>query len=537
MRPAPEPTVPSLPDSPAYSALHAHARHARQWRLADLFRADADRASRLTLDAAGIALDLSKNLLQPETLALLGDFARAQGVETMRDAMFGGEPINLTERRAVLHPVLRMPPGSRFDWQGEELVAEVQQVLQRMEAFAEQLRSGAWTGYTGRRITDVVNIGIGGSDLGPAMACSALRPCATPALRLHFLSNVDGHAVSALLDGLDPQTTLFIVSSKSFTTHETLLNAHAARDWFLQSGRTEDLPRHFVAVSTNARAVADFGIAPANMFPFREWVGGRYSIWSAIGLSLLVAIGPGHFRDFLAGAHAMDEHFRQAPLERNLPALLGMISFWYREFFGTASQLIAPYHEDLGLFPFYLQQLEMESNGKEVTRDGQPVSMRTSPVIWGTVGTNGQHAYFQLLHQGTDLIPVDFIAALKPAHGQLHLHRTLLANCFAQAEALMNGLDDPALPPHRAFPGNHPSNMLLLERLTPSALGALIALYEHKTFVLGALWNINSFDQWGVELGKTLATRILSELEGAPDTGAHDSSTAALIARAHAALG
>lgn len=536
MRPVPEPTAPSLSDSPAYAALQAHARLARHWRLSEMFRAAPDRAARFTLEAAGIVVDHSKNLLQAETLALLADFARAQGVETLRDAMFRGETINLTERRAVLHPVLRMPPGSRFDWQGEELVSEVQQVLQRMEAFAEQVRSGAWTGYTGRRITDVVNIGIGGSDLGPAMGCAALRPYATPDLRLHFLSNVDGHAVSALLAQLDPQTTLFIVSSKSFGTHETLLNAHAARDWFLQSGRPEDLTRHFVAVSTNAQAVADFGIAPDNMFPFRDWVGGRYSIWSAIGLSLLIAIGPAHFRAFLAGAHAMDEHFRHAPLERNLPALLGMISFWYREFFGTASQLIAPYHQDLGLFPVYLQQLEMESNGKEVTRDGQPVAMRTSPVIWGTVGTNGQHAYFQLLHQGTDLIPVDFIAALKPAHGHLHLHRTLLANCFAQAEALMNGLDDPALPPHRTFPGNHPSNTLLLDELTPARLGALIALYEHKTFVLGALWNINSFDQWGVELGKTLATRILSELEGAPDAAAHDSSTAGLIARAHAAL-
>jgi len=536
MRPASEPNASPLSDTPAYVALQAHARLARQWRLTELFRTTPDRAARLTLEAAGILLDHSKNLLQPETLELLADFARAQGVETLRDAMFRGEPINLTEQRAVLHPVLRMPPGSRFEWQGEELVGEVHQVLARMEAFAERVRSGAWTGCTGRRITDVVNIGIGGSDLGPAMTCAALRPYATRELRLHFLSNVDGHAVSAMLAALDPQTTLFIVSSKSFTTHETLLNAHAARDWFLQSGRTEDLPRHFVAVSTNTQAVTDFGITPENMFPFREWVGGRYSIWSAIGLSLLMAIGPGHFRDFLAGAHAMDEHFRQTPLERNLPALLGMISFWYREFFGTSSQLVAPYHQDLALLPGYLQQLEMESNGKAVTRDGRPVAMRTSPVIWGTVGTNGQHAYFQMLHQGTDLIPVDFIAALRPAHGHLHLHRTLLANCFAQAEALMHGLNDPALPPYRAFPGNHPSTMLLLDQLTPFTLGALIALYEHKTFVLGALWNINSFDQWGVELGKTLATRILSELEGTPDAAAHDSSTAALIARAQAAM-
>ncbi len=537
MQPAHELTAGTLPASPASAALAEHALGARQWRLTELFNADPARAGRLSFEAAGLFLDLSKHLIRPDTLQLLAAFARTQGVELLRDAMFRGERINLSENRAVLHPVLRMPRGTRFEWEGEELVGEVQQVLDRMQAFADRVRSGDWTGHSGRRITDVVNIGIGGSDLGPAMACNALRPFVTPGLRFHFLSNVDGHATEAVLGPLDPQTTLFIVSSKTFTTQETLLNAKAARAWFLQSGQASDLHRHFVAVSTNAQAVADFGIDPANMFPFRDWVGGRYSIWSAIGLSLMLAVGAEHFRAFLAGAHAMDEHFRQAPLERNLPALLGMIGFWYRQFFGAGTQLVAPYHQDLGLFPAYLQQLEMESNGKHVTRDGRPVPMPTAPVTWGSVGTNGQHAYFQLLHQGTDLIPTDFIAALKPAHPHRGQHRALLANCFAQAEALMHGIADPALPPHRTFPGNRPSSMLLLEQLTPSTLGALIALYEHKTFVQGVLWNINSFDQWGVELGKTLAGSILAELEGAPPAAPHDSSTAALIARARSAMG
>ncbi len=524
------------PDCAEFSALQRHALAAKEWRLADLFNQDPLRAERFSLEAAGLFCDLSKNYLQDETLALLAAFARARGVEALRDAMFRGDRINLTEGRAVLHTVLRLPRGSRFDWEGEELVGQVHRELDRMHNFSEQVRNGRWTGYTGMPVTDIVNIGIGGSDLGPAMSCAALRPYIAPGLRFHFLSNVDGHATAALLDGLDPRTTLFIVSSKSFTTYETMLNAHAARAWFLGSGSTKDLPRHFVAVSTNAQAVTDFGIAAENMFPFRDWVGGRYSIWSSIGLSLAIAIGIDNFRAFLAGGHAMDEHFRQAPLERNLPVILGLTGFWYRQFFGSTSQLIAPYHQDLWLFPAYLQQLEMESNGKEVTRDGQPVSMPTAPVIWGSVGTNGQHAYFQMLHQGTDMIPVDFIGALKPAHGHLQHHKALLANCFAQAEALMNGSTDPQLPPHRAFPGNHPSTMLLMDRLEPATLGALIALYEHKTFVQGALWNINSFDQWGVELGKTLATRILSEFDGQPASVAHDGSTAALIARAEAAM-
>ena len=521
---------------PEFAALQRHAAVARQWHLADLFRQDPQRAARFTIDAAGLVCDFSKNPLRDDTLALLSAFARQRGVETLRDAMFSGKRINVTENRAVLHTVLRLPRDARFDWEGEELVGGVQQVLDRMQAFSDRVRDGSWKGYSGKAITDVVNIGIGGSDLGPAMCSAALRPYVGPGLRLHFLSNVDGHAISALLDKIDPETTLFIVSSKSFTTQETMLNAQAARAWFLERAEEKDLPLHFVAVSTNEKAVIEFGIAPDNMFPFWDWVGGRYSIWSAIGLSLVIAIGMDNFRSFLAGAHAMDEHFRNAPLEKNIPAILGMTTFWLREFFGCKSQLVAPYHQDLALFPAYLQQLEMESNGKEVTREGQPVAMRTSPVIWGSAGTNGQHAYFQMLHQGTDMIPVDFIVALKPAHVFMHQQKALLANCFAQAEALMNGNQDTNLPPHRAFPGNHPSNMLLMAELTPFTLGALIALYEHKTFVLGALWDINSFDQWGVELGKTLANRILSELEGSSPEGQHDGSTAAMIARAKAAL-
>ncbi len=521
---------------PEFAALQRHAGEARQWHLNELFGQDPQRATRFSLDAAGLFFDFSKTHLQPQTLSLLTAFARARGVETLRDAMLRGERVNVTENRAALHTVLRMPRESRFAWEGEELVAEVQQVLDRMQNFAERVRSGEWKGYSGKSIKDVVNIGIGGSDLGPAMSCAALRPFTTTSLSFHFLSNVDGHATSAVLGRLNPETTLFIISSKSFSTHETLLNAHDARAWFLRKGALADLHRHFVAVSTNTEAVTAFGIAAENMFPFRDWVGGRYSIWSSIGLSLMVAIGAEHFRAFLAGAHAMDEHFRQAPLERNMPALLALTNFWYRQFFGAGSLLIAPYHQDLWLFPAYLQQLEMESNGKGVTRDGQAVGLRTAPVIWGSVGTNGQHAYFQMLHQGTDIVPVDFIAVLKPAHDYIEQHKVLLANCFAQAEALMNGNAAPNLPPHRACPGNHPSHMLLMERLTPSTLGALIALYEHKTFVQGALWNVNSFDQWGVELGKTLASQILSDLDGSAALHTHDSSTSALIARAAAAL-
>ena len=528
--------APPLTAMPAYAALERHAALARHWQLRELFAQDSQRASRFTLEAAGLCLDYSKNHLDTQTIDLLADFARARHVEALRDAMFNGEAINLSEQRPVLHTLLRVPRDTRFMLDGRDAAADVHHVLDRMAAFSDEVRSGAWKGHDGRAITDVVNIGIGGSDLGPVMACHALRPYATPRLRMHFLSNVDGHALAALLPALDPGTTLVIVSSKSFTTRETMANAHAMRRWFMQHSGEQHLARHFVAVSTHADEVARFGIDTANMFPFWDWVGGRYSIWSAIGLSLMLSIGPEHFRAFLAGAHAMDEHFRTAPLQTNMPALLAMQGYWYRQFFDTASLLIAPYHQDLHLFPAYLRQLEMESNGKDVTRDGQPVQTPTCPVVWGSVGTNGQHAYFQLIHQGTDLIPVDFITALKPMHAHLDQHKMLLANCFAQAEALMNGTAGQQLPLHRSFHGNRPSNMLLMEQLTPASLGALLALYEHKTFVQGILWNINSFDQWGVELGKTLAAQIQSELDNPSSVAVHDSSTAALVERARAAL-
>lgn len=514
------------------SALTQHASQARAWALRDLFKQDDRRAQVFSIEAAGLLLDFSKNHLSLDTLNLLADFAKQRGVETLRDAMLAGERINTTEHRAALHTCLRQPPNTSFVFDGHDISADIQAVLSRMSAFAEKIRDGRWKGYSGERITDIVNIGIGGSDLGPAMTCAALRTCAHPDLRLHFLSNVDGHATDALLSALNPQTTLFIVASKTFTTMETMRNAEAARTWLLHHAQAADLPKHFVAVSTNTEAVRAFGIDPANMFPFWDWVGGRYSIWSAIGLPLLIAIGIEHFREFLAGAHRMDEHFRTAPLVANMPVVLAFTGFWYRQFFATTSHLIAPYHQDLHLFPAYLQQLEMESNGKQITRDGQAVSMPTAPVTWGSVGTNGQHAYFQLLHQGTDLIPVDFIIALQASHDYVDQHKVLLANAVAQAEALMCGnATDASLPPHRVFEGNRPSNMLVLPALDPASLGALIALYEHKTFVQGVLWNINSFDQWGVELGKTLAHRILDELNDAAPVTRHDSSTANLIKR------
>jgi glucose-6-phosphate isomerase len=470
--------------------------------------------------------------------------------------MFRGEHINVTEDRAVMHTALRAPAGASITLDGQNASAAIEAVLQQISKFSHQIRSGSWHGFTGKSITDIVNIGIGGSDLGPAMTCAAMRPFSQVGLRLHFLSNVDGHEIDAILSGLNAATTLFIIASKTFTTQETMLNAYAARQWFLQYGQTQDLAKHFVAVSTNTKAVKDFGIDIANMFPFWDWVGGRYSIWSAIGLPLAISVGMDNFREFLAGGHAMDEHFRNAPLEKNMPVLLALTGFWYRQFFGSASHLIAPYHHDLQLLPSYLQQLEMESNGKRTTRDGQPLTIPSAPVIWGSAGSNGQHAYFQLLHQGTDLIPVDFIAVLKAAHPYPDQHKALLANCFAQSEALMRGKNEAEvktelqeknlttqqihnLLPHRVFPGNKPSNTILLEKLTPFSLGTLIALYEHKVFVQGVLWNINSFDQWGVELGKVLAGRILSELDtnSVPGvSGNHDSSTAGLIARARVAM-
>ena len=521
------------------AALASHASLARAWQLPTLFAQDKQRFHDFSLEAAGLFLDYSKNHIDATTVSLLTGFARSCGLEQRRDAMFNGEPVNTTEQRPALHTLLRAPADQHFELNGEVLSNDVQQVLKRMDQLSQRIRSGEWLGFTGKVITDVVNIGIGGSDLGPAMACSALRPFIKPELRAHFLSNVDGHAIDAVLADLSPETTLFIVASKSFTTQETLINARVAREWFLTKGKTADLAKHFVAVSTNAKAVAEFGIDTANMLPFWDWVGGRYSVWSAIGLSVAIAVGMDNFRPFLAGAHAMDTHFRKSPLEQNMPVMLSLVGWWYRQYFGSASHLIAPYHEDLRLFPVHLQQVDMESNGKRVTNAGIPITSPTAPVIWGSTGTNGQHAYFQMLHQGTDLVPVDFIAAINPSHDRANQQHTLLANCFAQAEALMVGHQKDERPGHegealaefRVLPGNRPSNTLLMDKLTPTSLGALLALYEHKTFVQGVLWDINSFDQWGVERGKTLAARILPELEGKTSSHTHDGSTAGLIAR------
>ena len=544
---------PALTSTASFQALETHAIEAEDWQMRGLFAADPQRFPKLTVDAAGLFLDYSKNRLDATTLDLLADLARERGVEAQRDAMFAGERINLSEHRAVLHTALRAPRDAALVVDGQDVTGDVHAVLDRMRVFSDAVRAGTWLGYSGKPITDIVNIGIGGSDLGPKMVCLALRQYSHPRLKLHFVSNVDGHDMDAALGQVDPETTLFIIASKTFTTSETMMNAQTARAWFVQHAPKGELARHFVAVSTNTEAIKAFGIDPANMFPFWDWVGGRYSVWSAIGLAVALAVGFGHFSDLLAGAHAMDQHFVQAPLEANMPVLLALVGFWNRQFLGCSSVSIAPYHQDLSRFPAYLQQLDMESNGKRVTKGGQPVDTPTCPVIWGDCGTNGQHAYFQLLHQGTDVTPIDFIAALRPAHELGNHHAALLANCFAQSEAFMRGktLDEvridlqaqglslaeiEALAPHKTFPGNRPSNTILMEYLTPYTLGALTALYEHKTFVQGVIWDVNSFDQWGVELGKVLAKKIEAELTGAATPDAHDSSTNGLIAMARAAV-
>ncbi|SHM47168.1 glucose-6-phosphate isomerase [Duganella sacchari] len=544
---------PALTSTASFQALASHAVNAKTWQMRQLFAANPQRFPELTVDAAGLFLDYSKNRLDATTVGLLLDLARERGVERQRDAMLGGEKINLTEHRAVLHTALRMPRGKALIVDGQDVNADVHAVLDHIKDFTDRVRNGQWLGYTGKPIKDVVNVGIGGSDLGPKMAVLALRSYAHPRLKMHFVSNVDGHDMDAALAQVNPETTLFIIASKTFTTAETMLNAGTARTWFLQNGGTQDnLARHFVAVSTNTKAVADFGIDTANMFPFWDWVGGRYSVWSAIGLSVALAVGFGYFSDFLAGAHAMDEHFREAPLEQNMPVLLAMVGFWNRQFLDASSLSIAPYHQDLNRFPAYLQQLDMESNGKRITRGGAAVDTPTCPVVWGECGTNAQHAYFQLLHQGTDVTPIDFIAALRATHDLAGHHDALLANCFAQSEAFMTGKtadevradlagaqlsaeEIEALVPHKTFPGNRPSNTILMDQLTPAALGALIALYEHKTFVQGVIWDVNSFDQWGVELGKVLAKNIQSELTGEVKPERHDSSTNGLIMMAKAA--
>jgi glucose-6-phosphate isomerase len=518
----------------------------------DLFAKDEGRFARLSLRLGDLLLDFSKNRVTDETLALLRALAREAGVEAMRDRMFAGEPINLTEGRAVLHVALRNranrpilvdgPDGGRRD-----VMPDVNAALAHMKTFSDAVRSGAWTGYTGKPIRAIVNIGIGGSDLGPVMVTEALRHYAHADLALHFVSNVDGTHIAEALKRVDPETTLFLVASKTFTTQETMTNAHTARRWFLQHAKDEGhVAKHFVALSTNTKAVTAFGIDPANMFVFWDWVGGRYSLWSSIGLSIALAVGFERFEALLAGAFEMDEHFRTAPLEESLPVTLALLGVWYDNFFDAQAHAILPYDQYLSRFPAYFQQGDMESNGKGVTREGRRVDYQTGPIIWGEPGTNGQHAFYQLIHQGTKLIPCDFLAAARSHNPLGNHHELLLANYFAQPEALMRGLDADevrkdltaqgltgdkleALLPHKVFPGNRPTNSILYDTLDPRTLGRLIAMYEHKIFVQGVIWNVNSFDQWGVELGKKLAGAIVPELAAPGDVTTHDSSTRGLI--------
>jgi glucose-6-phosphate isomerase len=532
-----------LTELPAWKALAVHFQKVERLHLREFFAADIKRGERLTAEAAGIYLDYSKNRVTDETLGLLLQLAEQSGLRGRIDAMFSGEKINVSEKRAVLHVALRAPKGNSILIDGENVVPQVQAVLDRMTDFSNRVRSGAWHGHTGKRIRNVINIGIGGSDLGPVMAYEALKHYSDRAITFRFVSNVDGTDFAEATDGLDPAETLFIVSSKTFTTLETMTNAMSARNWLLKGfrGNEKSVAKHFVAVSTNAGEVTKFGIDTANMFGFWDWVGGRYSMDSAIGLSTMIAIGPDNFRAMLGGFHEMDDHFRTAPFERNLPVLMGLLAVWYNNFFGAQTAAVLPYEQYLKRFPAYLQQLTMESNGKHVTLDGTHVTYDTGPLYWGEPGTNGQHSFYQLIHQGTRLIPCDFIGfqnALNPLGEQ---HDMLIANVFAQGEALAFGktADEVKaegsadwLVPHRVFEGNRPSNTILLERLTPAALGKLVALYEHSVFTQGAIWQVDSFDQWGVELGKVLAQRIIPELTNqAQPKFDHDSSTNALIRR------
>ncbi len=527
----------------AWSALASHYNAASKLHLRQLFADDPTRGQRMAIEAVGLYLDYSKNRVTDETLKLLGQLAKESGLRARIDAMFRGEKINITENRAVLHVALRAPKDASILVDGKNVVPEVHAVLDKMADFSDRVRSGAWKGHTGKRIRNVVNIGIGGSDLGPVMAYEALKHYSQRDMAFRFVSNVDGTDFAEVVRDLDPAETLFIVSSKTFTTLETMTNAHTARAWSLAGlgGDERSVAKHFVAVSTNAAEVSKFGIDTANMFGFWDWVGGRYSMDSAIGLSTMVAIGPDNFRVMLDGFHQVDEHFRTAPFESNLPVIMGLLSVWYNDFFDAQTVAVLPYEQYLKRFPAYLQQLTMESNGKHVTLDGKAVARDTGPVYWGEPGTNGQHSFYQLIHQGTRLIPCDFIAFAKPLNPLGRHHDMLLANVFAQTEALAFG-KTPAqvkaegtpdwLVPHRVFEGNRPSNTILAERLTPETLGKLVALYEHSVFTQGVLWNIDSFDQWGVELGKVLAQRIIPELENDPEPMLHhDSSTNNLIRR------
>ena len=533
----------SLTQTASWRALQAHHGEVAGLHLRELFAVDPERGGKFTTEACGLFLDYSKNRVTEHTLELLLALAAERGLRERIDAMFRGDKINSTENRAVLHVALRAPRGEKILVDGEDVVPGVHEVLDKMAVFAERIRSGAWLGHTGKKIRNVINIGIGGSDLGPVMAYEALKFYSDRSIRCEFVSNVDSDDFAEAVRGLDPAETLFVISSKTFTTLETMTNAHSARDWVLAGlgGDESSIAKHFVAVSTNAEKVREFGIDTANMFGFWDWVGGRYSMDSAIGLSTMVAVGPENFRAMLAGFHEMDEHFRTAPFGQNLPVIMGLLAVWYGDFFDAQTAAVLPYEQYLKRFPAYLQQLTMESNGKSVTLDGRQVDYATGQIYWGEPGTNGQHSFYQLIHQGTHLIPCDFIGFAKTLNPLGRHHDILMANMFAQAEALAfgktaeqvkaEGTAD-ALVPHRVFEGNRPSNTILAEVIDPRTLGKLVALYEHSVFTQGVIWNINSFDQWGVELGKVLAQRIIPELEskGVPELG-HDSSTNALITR------
>jgi glucose-6-phosphate isomerase len=537
------PAIQSLTGRPTWKALEAHFQKVRDLHLRQLFADDRERGERFVVEGAGLYLDYSKNRITSETISLLLQLADECGLRAKIDAMFRGDKINITENRAVLHIALRAPEGATITVDGANVVPEVHAVLDKMANFSERVRSGVWTGHTGKRIRNVINIGIGGSDLGPVMAYEALKHYSERTMTFRFVSNVDGTDFAEAVQDLDPAETLFIVSSKTFTTLETMTNAHSARDWALKGlgGDTKAVAKHFVAVSTNAAKVSEFGIDTENMFGFWDWVGGRYSMDSAIGLSTMLAVGPGNFKALLAGFHEMDEHFRTAPFERNLPVILGLLAIWYNDFFKAETVAVLPYEQYLKRFPAYLQQLTMESNGKHVTLEGATTDYATGPIYWGEPGTNGQHSFYQLIHQGTRLIPCDFIAFVKTLNPLGRHHDMLLANVFAQSEALAFGKTPDQvkaegtpdwLVPHRVFEGNRPSNTILTQELTPGTLGKLVALYEHSVFTQGAIWNIDSFDQWGVELGKVLAQRIIPELESKTEPELnHDSSTNSLIRR------
>ncbi|MDK4526935.1 glucose-6-phosphate isomerase [Kingella kingae] len=531
---------------PAWKALEQDFANTQNSHMRDLFEQDPERAQRYWLQVGGISVDYSKNRINDQILADLIELAKQAGLPERMKQMFGGEKINQTENRAVLHIALRNRSNRKIEVDGEDVMSKVNAVLRKMGDFTHAVRSGEWLGYTNQVITDVVNIGIGGSDLGPLMMCTALKSFGHPRLKMHFVSNVDGAQMRDVLEQVHPETTLFIIASKTFTTQETLTNAHTAREWFLQEASEQDIAKHFVALSTNTKAVAEFGIDTDHMFEFWDWVGGRYSLWSAIGLPIMLYLGEQNFIELLEGAHLMDEHFINTPLEQNLPALMGLLGVWYINFYGAGSHVIAPYNQHLHRLPKYIQQLDMESNGKQVQMNGTAVPTDTGPIIWGETGINGQHAFFQLLHQGTHVTPIDLIASLEKRSNLPGHHEILLSNVFAQAEAFMRGktpdearaeLQAQGLPadkiealvPHKTFSGNRPTNMILLDKLTPRNMGSLIALYEHKVFVQGVIWGINSFDQWGVELGKQLAKTILAELTGDVEPQQHDASTARLI--------